>query len=242
MADAFQDDTATWVDPAGRRLSERIWGNRARLRDTIDRELRAGMLAGESIDQVSERLLPYVRPSYARYGSGKARHAASRLATHETRRGHAIATQQVAVTNPTGGYLRYTTSAGHVGQDACTGYASHTEGYGRGVYPARDCPLPPIHIGCTCSVAEVGVDARGMVAFVDQLRVAYELDDPPDLSPDELLVFRRETQGIRDAVQLMFRAWFEQTGLVSREQLMDVSPTVADWVTRVRDEKQRRRG
>lgn len=244
MADPFLPDTDTWIDPSGRDLSQRIWGQRAGLRAHIDRMIQDALAKGLTVDEVANHLVRYVSPDYARSGEGRARYAATRLANHEMRRGHAIATQQTAMTNPTGGYLRYTVSAGHSDPDECTALANHDEGYGRGIYPAKDCPLPPRHVGCNCSVEPPGGLGQygDMDAVVDRLRVEYGLADPPDLSPDELAVFRAETAQIRQDVQLMFRGWFEQTGLVSREQLMDTSPTVRDWVDQVRTEKRRRKG
>jgi hypothetical protein len=237
MDSLFADDTATWIDPAGRDLSQRIWGNKAGLRAHVERMIADAIARGLTVEDVTSHLIQYVSPDYARAGEGKARYAAQRLATHELRRASSIAARDTAITNPTGGYLRYTLGAGHSEADECTNHASHDEGLGRGVWLARDCPLPPRHIGCGCSVTEVGVDARGMNAFVDSLRVEYGLEDPPDLSPDELAVFRQGTAQIREDVRIMFRAWFEQTGLVSRESLMESSPTVREWVESVKKAK-----
>jgi len=242
VADPFVPDTETWIDPGGRDLSQRIWGQRAGLRAHIERMIGDAIAQGLTVDDMARHLVRYVSPDYARSGEGRARYAAARLANHEMRRANAIATQQTAMTNPTGGYLRYTVSAGHSEDDECTNLAAHNAGFGRGVYPAKDCPLPPRHVGCGCSVSEVGVNARDMDAFVDKLRVDYELNDPPDLSDEELAVFRAETAQIRQDVQIMFRSWFEQTGLVNPERLVDSSPTVRDWVDSVRSEKRRWRG
>jgi hypothetical protein len=240
---AFYDDTSTWHDRRGYTLSDRIWANRQALRARIDAIIRQGILDGATVEDVAGELVRYVNPSYARNGhDGKARYAASRLAGNEMRRAHALGTQATAMTDPAGGYLRYTVSAGHIEQDECDTRANHDEGFGRGVYRAKECPLPPEHPGCRCSVSEVGVRTDDMAAFVEQLRVEYGLEDPPDMSPAELVTFRRETGAIREAVQVMFQTWFQQVGLVSREQLLETSPTVKDWVESVRAEKQRRRG
>lgn len=241
MVDRFAADTETWVDPKGRTLSERIWGNRRGLRAHIDAMVTDAIQGGTTIDDLVSHLVRYVSPTYARSGDGKARHAANRLASNEMRRGRSIATRQTAMTNPTGGLLRYTVGAGHIDPDECTDLANRITRYGRGVYPAKDCPLPPRHVGCRCEVAEVGVDARDMDAFVDSLRVEFELVDPPDMSPAELAIFRRETAQIRQDVQLMFNAWFEQVGLVTTDDLMTASPTVANWVDGVQARKRRRR-
>ncbi len=241
MVDRFVNDVQVWTDGSGRQLSQRIWGNRIGLRQSLDHMITTAMAAGHTADQVASELVRYVSPDYARSKEGKARHAANRLANHEMRRAHAIGARDVALTNPAGGFLRFTTSASHAVQDECTGYAEHNEGYGRGVYPARDCPLPPRHIGCRCEVLELGVDSRDMDAAVDALRVEFDLEDPPDLSPAALAIFRRETAQVRQDVQVMFASWFQQTGVVSQQQLVSEVPTVRNWVADVQAAKRRRR-
>jgi len=241
MTDAFVDDTLAWEDPRGYDLSDRLWANKAATRSQIDDILRLGIARGQTVAEVAAQLLRFVSPTYATHGGGKARYVATRLAQHETSRSQAVATQQVAMTDPAGGYVRYRTSPSHVGPDPCTAFAARDMGYGRGVYPAKDAPLPPAHIGCKCRAEVVGPNSRDMDAFVAQLRVEYDLADPPDLSPADLAMFRRETAQVRQDVQVMFRAWFEQTGLVSRKSLVDSSPTVREWVRSAWIEKQRRR-
>jgi len=244
QAAAFVDDTETWRDSKrGYTLSDRIWSNKAALRAQIDGMLRDGIRNGETVDQVSESLMTYIRPSYAPYGGGKARYAANRLAGNEMRRAHALAVRDTSRTDPAGGFVRYEVSSSHIEQDECTSIADRNDGYGRGVYTADDVPMPPRHPGCRCTISNVrGANRQEMSAFVEALRVEYDLADPPDLSPAELVVFRRETAAIRQAITFMFRAWFEQTGLVTTAQLVESSPTVREWVSSVKREKARRRG
>lgn len=239
---AFYDDTETWQDRRGYRLSDRLWSNRQRTRSVIDDVIRQGIRDGATLDEVANELLMWIRPGYSPYGGGKAQYAATRLAGNEMRRARSQAARQVALTDPAGGFMQFDTAPSHIEDDACTDHANHNEGYGRGVWPAEDCPLPPIHVGCACEAEMVrGVDRREMSDVVEALRVEYGLADPPDLSPEELAVFRRETAQVRRDVVLMFNGWFEQTGLVSREQLMEASPSVRAWVESVRAEKRRRR-
>lgn len=243
VSEPFVNDVTSWVDPRGRTLSDRIWANRGALRDAIDAILRQGIIGGESVGNIAETLLTYVSPNYARYGSGKARHAALRLAQHETRRAHSLGTRDTALMDPAGGFLRYQTSAGHAVPDECSDLAGHLGLHGRGIYPARDCPLPPRHVGCNCSVSQVGVDSTGMDAFVQDLRREYGLGiEPEGFTDAELAHYRQETQKLKDEVVVMFGAWFEQTGVVSRAQMMEPAPTVRHWVDRVTREKQQRRG
>ena len=240
-ADPFANDVADYIDDSGRDLSARIWGNREGLRARIDAIISDAMARGLTVEEVTTQLVRYIDPAYARSGEGRARYAANRLAGHEMSRAHSLATQQTAIVNPTGGFMRYNLGPGHSVADECTDIANRNLGYGRGVYPAQDCPLPPMHIGCGCWTEEVGVDARGMDAFVDQLRFDYGLIDPEDLSPDELAVFRGETAQIRQDVQIMFASWFRQTGVVDMDQLTESSPTVAAWVDSVNEAKRARR-
>jgi hypothetical protein len=239
---AFFDDTSEWVDKRGYRLSDRLWANRQSQRRMIDDILREGIRTGATVEDVAGELVRYIDPVYAKPTDGKAHYAATRLAGNEARRANALGTRATAMTDPAGGYLRYTVSATHIGQDDCDARANHDEGFGRGVYRAKEAPLPPEHVGCKCVVETVGPDTRDMAAFVEGLRVEYGVSDPPDLSPDELAVFRRETSAIREAVQVMFQTWFQQVGLVSREQLLETSPTVREWVQDVREAKRKRKG
>lgn len=228
----FFSDTETWKDERGYDLSQRLWRNGQAARRQIDAVLRDAIRTGRSIEDTATELEQYLDPAFQT--AGKAHYPATRLAGNETRRAHARGEHAVAMTDPAGGYLRYQTSAGHIDQDECDDAATHDEGYGRGVYPARDCPLPPKHVGCRCFVSRIQTAAIGMDDFVEQLRVDYDLADPTDLSPADLAEFRRLTQPIRDQVQFMFRAYFEQTGLVTTEQLVDDIPTVAAWIRNVR--------
>lgn len=246
VMDTFTDDTETWIDDSGRDLSQRIWGNRAGLRAQIDRMIADAMVQGLSVDEVTAQLIRFVSPDYARSGEGKARYAANRLANHEMRRAQSQATQHVSIVNPAGGYLRFVLNPAHTTADVCDTYANHDEGLGRGVWPAGECPIPPVHIGDLCRVEEVkweetgGSAAIGMSEFVERLRIDYGLADPPDMSPEELTVFRQETAAIRQGVVFMMRAWLEQTGLVTTAQLLESSESVSGWVSRVREEKRRR--
>lgn len=212
------------------------------MRASIDAILRVGVIDDTPVEEVATRLVRYVSPAYSLPGDGKAEHAANRLAGNEMRRAHGLATQQVALVDPAGGYLKYVVDASHVVPDECGDIASHDEGFGVGIYPAKDTPLPPRHVSCRCNVEQHVLPPEDISAFVEQLRVEYGLDsEPDDLSPADLVTYRQETAKVRDAVQLLFRGWLDQTGLVTREQLVESSESVASWVSSVRAEKQARR-
>lgn len=243
QAAAFYDDVETWRDGANRSLSDRIWRNRRQLEQRIDMMIQDAIRDGRSIDDVANDLIRYVSPSYSRSDQGKARSAAVRLASNETRRAHALATRDTSLTDPAGGYLRYTLSRlRHIEPHDCDTFAAHDEGFGRGVWKAAETPLPPRHPGCRCQVARIQPAIEDIDAFVDQLRVEYGLDtEPTDLSPGDLAIYRAETAKVRQGVEFLFRAWFEQTGLVTPGQLIQTSPSVRQWVADVAAEKARGR-
>jgi hypothetical protein len=242
VTDAFVDDTRDWLDKRGFNLSDRIWSNRADMRASIDAILRVGVIDGTPVEEIATRLVRYVSPSYSQPGDGKAEYAANRLAGNEMRRANALSAKQVAMVDPLGGYLKYVVAASHVVPDECSDIAGHDEGLGVGVYPAKDMPLPPRHVSCRCNVEQHVLPPEDISAFVEKLRVEYGLDsEPDDLGPADLAIYRRETAKVRDAVQLLFRGWLDQTGLVMREQLVESSESVASWVSSVRAEKQARR-
>lgn len=243
----FTDDTHDWVDPRGRRLSDRIWGNSQRTRATIDQILRDGIRDGATVDEIANELTSWVRPGIS---GGKAHTYATFLAKNEMRRAHHLSTRDVATTDPAAGFLRYLLSrVRHIRPHDCDNHAAHDEGLGRGVWPAHRCPIPTVdtHAGCNCVTEVVRWEdtgtpaAQGMSDFVEQLRVEYDLADPPDMSPDELAIFRRDTAGVRESVTFMVRAWFQQTGLVTPGQLLEPSGSVAEWVASVAAEKRRLR-
>jgi hypothetical protein len=238
----FVDDTRDWVDQRGFTLSDRVWSNRADMRASIDAILRVGVNDGTPVEEVVTRLVRYVSPAYSQPGDGKAEHAANRLAGNEMRRANALSVRDVAMVDPAGGYLKYVVAASHISPDECSDIASHDEGFGVGVYRAKDTPLPPRHVGCKCSVEQHVLPPEDISAFVEQLRVEYGLDsESDDLSPADLVTYRQETAKVRDAVQLLFRGWLDQTGLVTREQLLESSPSVAEWVSQIREAKRARK-
>lgn len=237
----LQDLTPIWRDGRNFDLDDRIWSNRLGARESIDRILRDGIASGASIDDVADELIRYVRPTYAPYGGGRAQYAANRLANNEMRRAHSLSERQVSMTDPLGGFLKFRTAATHIHVDPCTEIANEPSEHGRGVYPADECPLPPIHVGCRCEVEQVQLARTGMDDVVEGLRVEYGLADPTDMTPAELAVFRRETAGYRQDAQLMVRGWLEQTGTVSRGQMAEPAPSVQSWIASVRAEKRRRR-
>jgi hypothetical protein len=58
------DDTRTWVDPRGYRLSDRLWRTAASDRAQIDAILQAGVHKGQSPLQTSRQLESMLNPYY----------------------------------------------------------------------------------------------------------------------------------------------------------------------------------
>jgi hypothetical protein len=74
---------------------------------------------------------------------------------------------------------------------------------GRGVYPIRDCPLPPAHPHCRCYVTHrVTEDAD---AVVDALRLRYGLvdDEPLVMTPSRFGALRLVERAIDAALRLI---------------------------------------
>lgn len=228
------DEIETWKDRRGYTLSDRVWRQGLQVRRRIDAELRQAIANGETPDVVARRLRRYLNP---RHRSG-ASYAATRLASNEIHRAHAVSTQWVAMSDPFGGYLRYRTSANHAEDDDCTQYAGRLSAIGTGVYPAKDCPLPPIHVNCGCRVEEVGVRGGEMMQRARQLRVEYGLDtEPTNLSPGDLASWRRQTRQLREQVRTTLFGYTQQTGLYTLDQALIQTSRVADWVRMVRNDR-----
>lgn len=233
IAAGLVDDLDTWRDRRGYALSDRIWRNKQVVRQQIDQTLRRGLAEGWTSKRTARELRQYVDPS----DGGKAKAGAERLAVTEMSRANALATQQVARADPAVRFLHYETASGHIVADECSDLAGRDSGHGAGVYPVEDCPLPPRHPRCRC-ITEMVRDPIDLTGYAKQLRVEYGLDEEPDdLSPADLAEYRRQTRALRDQVLLMWRGWFEQTGLVTEAQLAPSGGRVRDWIALVRQWK-----
>ena len=188
------DDTRSWVDPAGRRLSDRVWRQRRDLRRRIDETLRLAIAQGTDALVVAKDLegllLPALRPLRAGDGrivAGQARRivttapgrggsgsfSARRLARTEITRAHGEALQFAARSNPFALGVRWALSGSHPRIDPCNVHAERDSGMGPGVYPVGDVPRYPEHPMCKCILSQVQTDDVNLV--VDQLRTQYDL-------------------------------------------------------------------
>lgn len=185
------DANRAWINGSRYRLSDRVWKTGQDVRRHIDDVLRDGIRRGEGPLTIARELETYLNEPASRYLAdgrivargqtvqrsryGSASSAARRLARTEISRVHAIATQRVALVTPGIVGLRYVLSGSHPRPDRCNPLADRdVHGLGTGVYPVRDCPLPPAHPQCLCGVQRVTVPPG---TFVDDLIARYGLED-----------------------------------------------------------------
>ena len=194
-ADAL-DETRSWVDPNGYRLSDRTWLAGQNVRQAIDGTLREAIVTGESPLLTARKLEQWLSPTWAPRRdetgklvagqpkqvvtqtpglAGRGSYAARRLARTEVTRAHGKATIAAAGRNPFTRGVRWTLSAGHKDSDTCDRYASHDEGLGRGVYPARDVPSYPQHPMERCTLAPAPVEDPDEV--IAALRSQFGLEE-----------------------------------------------------------------
>jgi hypothetical protein len=192
----FFDDTRTWVDPNGYRLSDRLWRQRADLRRELDNMVREAIGRGDDGLKVANDIERYLNPRYAptrnakgkiirdgRKGvltakprSGTGSYPARRLMRTEITRAHGVATQAVA--RKLGTALRWRLSGSHPKTDRCDAKASGGSrglppGTPDGVYKLADFPAYPDHPQCLCHIQHYTI--QGDNELVARLRVDYGL-------------------------------------------------------------------
>lgn len=210
-ADAF-DDTRSWVDPRGHRLSDRLWLARQADRDAIDSILRGAIASGDDPLQAAKRLEDYLTPVGQKTTtrtprSGLGNSAARRLARTEVTRAFGQATLQAAALNPFVEGVKWNLSGSHHKPDECDDKARRSSrGMEPGVYTVRDAPRYPTHPNCRCYLSPVTVEDTD--AVVAQLRRG--LSDAPEVR----LLAAPQRSGVWDKVVTLFRA---AKALVTRE-------------------------
>jgi hypothetical protein len=189
------DDLRTWIDPAGHKLSDRIWNARRDVYDQIDTILRRAIADGTDALEVARILEAYLNPEYApvrnergrlirnqRPGivtrapgrSGMGSFSARRLARTEISRAHGAATIWSAERTPFAVGVRWSISGRHPKKDPCDVNARRDSGLGAGVYEPKNVPRYPNHPMCLCHLSTVVPDDTE--AVVAQLRDKYGLD------------------------------------------------------------------
>ncbi len=188
------DDTRSWVDPNGYRLSDRLWRSRKAVRDQIDQVLRNAIANGTDALDVADILEQFLNPDYAPVRnalgrlirnqikgivtrapgrSGYGSFFARRIARTEISRAHAEATRLAALRNPFAQGIRWTLSGSHPREDECSELANRDIGLGRGVYEPENAPRMPQHPQCLCHWQTVVSD--DVDSIVDDLKLKYGL-------------------------------------------------------------------
>lgn len=154
--DAAWEQARTWVDPAGRQLSARIWSAgedmRARVDTLLAHHLERGTPPADVADEVRRFLTARVGRRGALTVAGDfGQYAAWRLVVNESSRAFNVSVVQAA----NGGLVRYSVSTTHARSDTCDQHTRADVGFGPGVYRAGQGPVPPIHPLCRCVLARV---------------------------------------------------------------------------------------
>jgi hypothetical protein len=178
------DDTLTWVDENGRRLSDRVWMARATVRDAIEKRVRLAVARGDSPELLARdlerhltaryrpkrdgkgKLLPNQRPgAITSAGRGQGSYAARRLARTEITRAAAIGQRVAAERSPAVTAERWKTASKHAGSHVCGRVAA------LGWRPVGELPLPPAHPFCLCRIElrRSGARVARLAADVDAM-------------------------------------------------------------------------
>lgn len=144
----------TWVDPAGYRLSDRIWNTSIRSRQQLDRMMtdliRQGMGSRDISRQVERFLNPDRTGVRTRIYGGDASYDGMRLARTEITRAHTYAAYTSAQANP---YVeKYRMRRSNFGQSSCPVCLQHAGPVGGDgiVYDISEAMLSPYHPHCMC--------------------------------------------------------------------------------------------
>lgn len=201
------DDTRSWVDPNGYRLSDRIWNQREQTRALIDQRVRMAINNRESATDLARDLEQFLDPRYkpvrtragridrrdviARDGQGvytktptgsRGSYPARRLARTEVTRALGQETMQDAAA--LGRNIRWSLSPSHPKRDICDDYADRDTGNGRGVYTPQDVPTYPPHPQCLCTLVPVTPPGPTGDADLDSVNKAREMMGLPPLESD----------------------------------------------------------
>lgn len=154
------DNHYFWVDPSGKRLSDRIWVMRVENVKRINQIMQESISSGESAISISNKIKDYVSPtsiSYTKkpYGSLQEFNC-MRLARSEITRAHSTTSKYLAINNPMVNSMDWALSASHPRTDICDSIATISMAGGRirKPYPKEESPIPVIdsHPQCLCSI------------------------------------------------------------------------------------------
>jgi hypothetical protein len=184
------DDTRSWVDANGYRLSDRLWRARRAVRDQIDQVLRRAIASGQDGIEVANILEQFLDPSFSPIRNELARlvrgqrksivtsspgrggmgsFPARRIARTEITRAHGQATIMVAERTPFATGVRWHTSGSHPRADECDFKAAGSP------YPPNRVPGYPSHPQCLCYLTVETFNDTD--AVVDRLRIQLSIED-----------------------------------------------------------------
>lgn len=216
------DDTRTWVDPNGYRLSDRIWLAREADRQGINNTLQQSLAAGDGPEKTSKRLVQYLTPAGETMLSrspraGMGNYAARRLSRTETTRAFGDAAMKAALLNPFVKGMKWMLSGSHTEPDECNRNAEksgRSRQLGPGEYELHEVPRYPNHPNELCTLSPVSVgDAEAIV-------LANKMMD--DIWPEPATsLLQEQEQAIRDAA---FRNYSNRAAEERRAKLEQAGP------------------
>lgn len=135
-------------------FSTRIWSNVDVLKSELEKQLSRVLISGENPKATAKEFYKHMTKDV-----GNMRAAAERIARTESARCQTQATlesfKQYDVK-----YCRWIAEPRAC--DICKEIASHSSGYGRGVYPVKDVPTLPQHPNCRCALSAHWTDEEIM--------------------------------------------------------------------------------
>jgi hypothetical protein len=161
-----------FVDPAGYRLSDRVWRTAIEVRSRVDELMEYHVASGTAAVDIARSLESFMTPSaapvktrtpYGREGSYSAR----RLARTEITAAAGRATTAASAANPFVGGVQWRLSGSHRDLDECDFNASGGPN-GDGIYPPDEVPRYPNHPHEMCTL--VPVPTKSVADLVEQLR------------------------------------------------------------------------
>ncbi len=159
--------TASWEDPNGLRLSQRIWQSGEKIRQSIgvllDYHIRHKVPASEVAADLERWLTPVGRELRQHTPGGDVGlYAPRRLLQHEVNRAAGSAAIEAARLSPFVRAVGWRLSPLHIPSDACDANARRETGFGPGNYAPDSVPPFPNHVSCKCQLVAVPVGAGGI--------------------------------------------------------------------------------
>lgn len=160
------DDTRSWVDPNGYRLSDRLWNARQSDREQIDGLLRQSIAAADDPIRTARKLEQFLTPLGASQvsaapRSGKGLYAARRLARTETTRAFGQGTIEAAKRSRFVTKIRWRLS-GRYNPKIDNGQCADNVGE----YYPEEVPRYPAHPNCRCTLLPIAEDPQKVAEYL----------------------------------------------------------------------------